>query len=167
MSYDYDEETETTRTRKGKKFTMILSPEQAELLEMLAEATGKNQKEVILEALEMYAQGRIIDWKALRGDHILAVLTMLDKFANFLEKLQRITSRVSVSALAEQLMSTKQLAEALKQIGMIKEAEEKAEKEEKTGGSGENEELLYYLLLGLMQKLGLVEVEPELAVEQK
>jgi len=161
MSMDeYEAETVSRRSRK-KKFTMILNEEQAEMLETLAEALGKSQKDVILEALELYAQGKIIDWKALRGDHILAVLTILDKFANFLEKLQRITSRVSVTALAEQLMSTKQLAEALKQVGIVKEAEQgQTTTEQKKEETGETNELLYYLLLGIAQKLGLIEVEP-------
>jgi|GEM_PF-5909580 len=150
--------------RKGKKFTMILSPEQAEMLETLAETLGKNQKEVILEALEMYAQGKLVDLRSIRGDQILATLVLLDRFIGIQEKINKMLAKSSVTALAEQIQSTRELVDALKRLGLtqteIKESLAKPKEESEKEEEGNNE-LLTYLLLGLLQKLGLVDLIPQ------
>jgi len=152
MSYEYEEK------KKGKKFTMILSPEQAEMLETLAETLGKNQKEVILEALELYAQGKLVDLTKIRGDQILATLVLFDRFIGIQEKINKMLARATITSLAEQITSTKELIDALKKIGLTEaeikqKLQAKEEKEEKSG----SEELLAYVILGALKKLGLAD----------
>ena len=152
MSYEYEEK------RKGKKFTMILSPEQAEMLETLAETLGKNQKEVILEALELYAQGKLVDLTKIRGDQVLAVLVLLDRFIGIQEKINRMLSRATVTSLAEQITSTKELMDALEKLGMTRtEIKQQLQQSTNKERENENEELLWYVLLGIAKKLGLAD----------
>lgn len=156
MSYDSE------YGRKGKKFTMILSPEQAEVLETLAETLGKSQKDVILEALELYAQGKLVNLRELRGDQILATLVLFERFIGIQEKINKMLARSTVTSLAEQITSTKELVEALKSIGLTetelkKEIMSRGEEKEESS----NNEILGYVLLGLLQKLGLVDIIPE------
>ncbi len=152
MSYEYEEK------RKGKKFTMILSPEQAEMLETLAETLGKNQKEVILEALELYAQGKLVDLTKIRGDQILATLVLFDRFIGIQEKINRMLSRATVTSLAEQITSTKELMDALEKLGMTRtEIKQQLQQPSTKEKENENEELLWYVLLGIAKKLGLAD----------
>jgi len=157
MSHGEIEEFES-RTQKGKriKFTMILSPEENELLEEIASALGKSKKDVLLEALQLYAQGRIVDWKQIRGDHIIATLALLRQFVDLEERIERLRVRRAIKEIAEEIYGVRELVESIEKLTPKREKEEEKEKTSES----ESNELLWYLLLGIGQKLGLIETLP-------
>jgi len=157
MSHEFPEE-HTSRGYKGKriKFTMILSPEENEMLEEIASALGMTKKEVLLEALQLYAQGRIVDWKQIRGDHIIATLALLRQFVDLEERIERLRVRRAIKEIAEEVAGVHELVEVVKRLAPREEEKESEAKKEESVSN----DLLWYLLLGLGQKLGLIETVP-------
>jgi len=164
MSYR-DEEEFTSKGYKGKKikFTMILSPEENEMLEEIASALGVTKKEVLLEALQLYAQGRIVDWKQIRGDHIIATLALLRQFVDLEERIERLRVRRAIKEIAEEVAGVHELVETVKRLAPREEERESESKKEESVSN----DLLWYLLLGLGQKLGLIETIPLEAVSSE
>lgn len=164
MSYEPEEEF-TSKGYKGKriKFTMILSPEENELLEEIASALGKTKKEVLLEALQLYAQGRIVDWKQIRGDHIIATLALLRQFVDLEERIERMRVRRAIREIAEEVAGVKELVESVKTLYPREEIEKKEKEKEESVSN----DLLWYFLLSLGQRLGIIETVPLEAVASK
>jgi len=157
MSHEPEEEF-TSRGYKGKriKFTMILSPEENAVLEEIASALGMTKKEVLLEALQLYAQGRIVDWKQIRGDHIIATLALLRQFVDLEERIERLRVRRAIKEIAEEVAGVHELVEVVKRLAPSPEEKETEAKKEESVSN----DLLWYLLLGLGQRLGLIEPIP-------
>jgi len=164
MSHEPEEEF-TSRGYKGKKikFTMILSPEENEMLEEIASALGVTKKEVLLEALQLYAQGRIVDWKQIRGDHIIATLALLRQFVDLEERIERLRVRRAIKEIAEEVAGVHELVETVKRLAPREEERESESKKEESVSN----DLLWYLLLGLGQKLGILETIPLEAVSSE
>lgn len=136
-----------------KKLTATIDDDLDKAIDVYQQETGKTREEIVQEALRSYLTGEVVNWKEIRGDHIIATL----KLISYIRKLDYELEREKT-----QIMLRSKLAELEEFANIVKEIEKrKKEKEEEEENRKKLEEIVYYMLLGLGQRLGLIEVEFE------
>ena len=136
-----------------KKLTVTIDDELDKAIDIYQQEKGKTREELVQEALKSYLTGEVVNWREIRGDHIIATL----KLISYIRKLDYELEREKT-----QIMLRSKLAELEEFANIVKQIEEKkGKKAEEEDKNKKLEEILYYMLLGLGQRLGLIEVEFE------
>jgi len=136
------------------KRTFRIPKELDEALEIYASTKGMTKEEVVTTALESFLKGEIVDWSQIRGDHIIATLKLLQYIRDLDLKHETEKTKVYLRARFEEMSY---LSELIRKYEEKKRKMEKEEEEEEEEKSSKLETLLYYMLLGLGQRLGLIE----------
>jgi len=137
------------------KRTFRIPKEIDEALEIYAATKGMSKEEVVTTALESFLRGEIVDWSQIRGDHIIAALKLLQYIRELDLKHETEKTKVYLRARFEEMGYLSELIKKYEEKKKKEREEEGGEEEEK---EGRLETLLYYLLLGLGQRLGLIEI---------